>query len=155
MEETSGKKTAAVAMLTDAVRELESGAGLSALTGGHGLQSRTFEFSWESPNLAISFAMPYERFYSDEDERAEDEAAIGAACRLAILLIEADAAGSLLCPGESSVSVSFDKLAGRHYSVLTEDGTAVDSGDDWDGLVTRLKHIFTPQDCERLSIIWP
>ena len=155
MEETSGKKAAAVAMLTDAVRELESGAGLSALVGGHGLQSRTFEFSWKSPGLAISFVMPYERVYSDEDERAEDEAAIGAACRLAILLIEADAAGSLLCQGEALVNVSFDKLAGRRYSISAEDGAVVDSSADWDGLVARLKRIFSPQDCERLSIIWP
>ncbi len=89
-------KAETVEQLRTAIRELESGEGLTALMGGHGLQSRTFEFSWTTPTLAISYAMPYGRVLDNDETQQEDDANIGAACRLAILLIEADAAGSLL-----------------------------------------------------------
>ena len=148
-------KTEAVNQLKNAIRELESGEGLSALTGGHGLQSRTFEFSWSSPTLTITFSMPYERVLEDDETRQEDDAAIGAACRLAILLIESDAAGSLLSEGESAMSVSFDRLEGASYWTTTDDGEIVDSGSDWSGLVARIERNFHSNDSEPLSIIWP
>jgi len=148
-------KTEAVNRLRNAIRELESGEGLSSLTGGHGLQSRTFEFSWSSPTLTIAFSMPYGRVLDDDETRQEDDVAIGAACRLAILLIESDAAGSLLSEGESSMSVSFDRLAGANYRTTDDEGEIVDSGSDWCGLVARIERNFHSGDSEPLSIIWP
>ena len=148
-------KDDAVNQLKTAIRELESGDGLSALTGGHGLQSRTFEFSWTTPTLAISYAMPYARVLDDDETRQEDDAAIGAACRLAILLIESDAVGSLLAEGETAMSVSFDRIAGSHYHTTNAEGEIVDSGSDWSGLVARLDHAFQSNGLDAMSIIWP
>ena len=130
-------KDEAVTQLKTAIRELESGDGLTALTGGHGLQSRTFEFSWTSPTLAISFTMPYSRVLDDDETRQEDDANIGAACRLAILLIEADAAGA-------------------RYQTTDADGEIIDSGDDWTGLVARFERASqASNNRDAMSIIWP
>ena len=149
-------KDEAVTQLKTAIRELESGDGLTALTGGHGLQSRTFEFSWTSPTLAISFTMPYSRVLDDDETRQEDDANIGAACRLAILLIESDAAGSLLAEGETAMSVSFDRFAGARYQTTDADGEIIDSGDDWTGLVVRFERAFqASNNRDAMSIIWP
>ena len=149
-------KDEAVTQLKTAIRELGSGDGLTALTGGHGLQSRTFEFSWTSPTLAISFAMPYARVLDDDDVRQEDDANIGAACRLAILLIESDAAGALLSEGEAAMHVSFDRLAGAYYHTTDDNGEIIVSGDDWTDLVARFERVFqTNNDQDALSIIWP
>ena len=148
-------KTEAIGQLQNAIQELESGKGLSALTGGHGIQSRTFEFSWTTPTLEISYTMPYGRVLDDDETRQEDDAAIGAACRLAILLIKADDDGSLLAEGETAMSVSFDKLTGAHYQTTDADREIVDSGDDWSGLVARLERVSQSNDSEVMSIIWP
>ncbi len=148
-------KDDAVNQLKTAIRELESGDGLSALTGGHGFQSRTFEFFWTSPTLVISFVMPYGRVLEDEETQQEDEANIGAACRLAILLIESDAAGSLLAEGENAMNVSFSRLTGAQYYTTAADGEIVDSGGDWSGLVTRFERVFQSNDQDALNIIWP
>ena len=146
-------KDEAVNQLKTAISELESGEGLSALTGGHGFQSRTFEFFWTSPALVISFVMPYGRVLEDEETQQEDDANIGAACRLAILLIESDAAGSLLAEGENAMNVSFDRLTGAQY-YTTADDEIVDSG-DWSRLVTRFKRVFQSNGQDALNIIWP
>ena len=148
-------KDEAVNRLKTALRELDSGEGLSVLTGGHGLQSRTFEFSWSSPTLAISFSMPYSRVLDDDDVRQADDAAIGVACRLAILLIESDTAGLLYDEGETAISVSFDRLTGAHYQILGADGEIIDSGSDWTGLIARLERVIQSNGCEAVSIIWP
>ena len=140
--------------LRNAIREIESVEGLTALTGGHGLQSRTFEFQWSSPTLEISFSMPYGRVLSDEETQRKDEADIGAACRLAILLIETDADGMLLDEGETSMLVTCDRDANARYQTSDADGNPVDSGDDWAGLVARLEARLG-NDAECLSIIWP
>ncbi len=148
-------KDEAVNQLKTAIRELESGDGLTFLTGGHGLQSRTFEFSWSTPTLAISLNMPYDRVLEDDETRQTDDTSIGAACRLAILLIESDFAGSLLAEGESAMSVSFDKITGAHYQTTDANGEIVDSGSDWSGLVARFEHAFQTNDLDSVSIIWP
>lgn len=67
-DETVGiMKDEAIDQLKTAIKELESGEGLSALTGGHGLQSRTFEFFWTTPTLEISYTMPYARVLDDDE----------------------------------------------------------------------------------------
>ena len=154
-ELAANSKDEAINQLKTAIRELESGEGLSALTGGHGLQSRTFEFSWMTPTLEISFIMPYGRVLEDDDTRHEDDANIGAACRLAILLIESAAAGSLLEDGETAMNVSFDRRAGARYQTTDDDGEIVDSGDDWTGLVARTERTFQSNGCDAMNIIWP
>ena len=148
-------KDEAVTQLKTAIRELESGDGLTTLTGGHGLQSRTFEFSWTSPTLVISFTMPYARVLDDDDVRQEDDANIGAACRLAILLLESDAAGALLSEGETAMHVSFDRFAGAYYQTTDDNGEIIDSDDDWTGLVARFERAFQSSDGDSVSIIWP
>ena len=148
-------KDEAVNQLMTAIMELESGDELTVLTGGHGLQSRTFEFTWTTQTLAISFTMPYARVLDDDETQQEDDANIGAACRLAMLLIEADAAGSLLFKGENSMSVSFDRFVGAHYHTTAADGKIVDSGSDWTGLIARFEHAFQSNGIDAMSIIWP
>ena len=154
-ETAATMKAEVVEQLRTAIRELESGEGLTALMGGHGFQSRTFEFSWTTPTLAISYAMPYGRVLDNDETQQEDDANIGAACRLAILLIEADAAGALLSEGETAMSVSFDRFTGAHYHTTDADGKIVDSGGDWSGLVARFEHAFHSNGTDAMSIIWP
>ena len=154
-ETAATMKVEVVDQLKTAISELESGERLTALTGGHGLQSRTFEFTWMTPTLAISFTMPYGRVLDDDETQQEDDANIGVACRLAILLIEADAAGSLLFKGEDSMSVSFDRFAGAHYHTTAADGKTIDSGSDWTGLIARFEHAFQSNGIDAMSIIWP
>ena len=148
-------KDEAVNQLMTAIMELESGDELTVLTGGHGLQSRTFEFFWTTPTLEISYTMPYACVLDGDETRQEDDAAIGAACRLAILLIEADAAGSLLAEGETAMSVSFDRLDGAHYQTTDTNEEIVDSGDDWTGLVARFERASQSNGLDAMSIIWP
>ena len=77
----------AVEELRAAFNELKSGEGLTRLVGGHGVQSRVFEFEWSEPALGISFRMPYARVLSDEASQKDDDEEIGAAIRMAILLL--------------------------------------------------------------------
>ena len=81
--------------LRAALAELESGEGLSRFVEGHGLQSRFFAFSWKSEGLSIDFNLPCGRVLSDEEEQALDAARVGAALRMAILLLTAADGGKL------------------------------------------------------------
>ena len=45
------KRAEAVEELRVAFAELESGEGLTRFVGGHGIQSRVFEFEWSDPAL--------------------------------------------------------------------------------------------------------
>ena len=81
------KRADAVEELRAAFAELESGEGLTRFVGGHGIQSRVFEFEWSDPALEISFRIPYARVLSDEASQKEDDEEIGAAIRMAILLL--------------------------------------------------------------------
>ena len=80
-------RAAAIEELRAAFAELESGAGLTRLVGGHGIQSRIFEFEWREPSLEISFRLPYARVLSDEAAQKDGDAEIGASIRMAILLL--------------------------------------------------------------------
>ena len=92
--------------LRAALAELESGEGLSRFVEGHGLQSRFFAFSWKSEGLSIDFNLPCGRVLSDEEEQALDAARVGAALRMAILLLTAADGGKLLFEGEALLSVA-------------------------------------------------
>ena len=143
------KRAEAVEELRAAFAELESGEGLTRLVGGHGIQSRVFEFEWSDPVLEISFRIPYARVLSDEASQKEDDAEVGAAIRMAMLLLTM--AGRM--ESISRIEVSCDDR-GMTYSVYASDGELEDSGTDWLPLVKRFETEFGDA-AEPLSIIWP
>ena len=143
------RRAEAVEELRAALGEIESGAGLTRLVGGHGVQSRVFEFEWSEPSLEIDFRLPYARVLSDEASQKADDAEIGAAIRLGILLLlTADRTD-----GASRIEVECTDR-GTSYAVYAADGTLEDSGDDWGPLVKRLEDKIGDIP-ETLSIIWP
>ena len=143
------RRAAALAELKAAFDELESGRGLTHLVGGHGIQSRVFEFEWREPSLEISFRLPYGRVLSDEAAQKDDDAEIGAAIRMAILLLTT--AGRM--ESAPRMEVSCDDR-GAAYAVYVADGELEDSGTDWAPLVKRLAAEFGNAS-EPLAIIWP
>ena len=143
------KRVEAVEELKAAFAELESGEGLTHFVGGHGIQSRVFEFAWSDPALEISFRIPYARVLSDEAAQKEDDEEIGAAIRMAILLLTA--VGHME-PG-TRIEVSCDDH-GTAYAVYAADGDVEDTGADWAPLVKRFETEFGTA-AEPLSIIWP
>ena len=141
-----------IAALNAALEELESGEGLSRFVDGHGLMSRRFEFEWREPKLEIDFRLPYARVLADEESQQDDDAEIGAAIRMAILLLTVDGEKVDDIDG-MSLSVWVDDN-GAGYSIRDAEGEVVDSGDDWSGLVHRLESAL-PEGEESLSVIWP
>ena len=141
-----------IAALNAALEELESGEGLSRFVDGHGLMSRRFEFEWREPKLEIDFRLPYARVLADEESQQDDDAEIGAAIRMAILLLTVDGEKANDIDG-MSLSVWVDE-SGAGYSIRDAEGEVVDSGDDWSGLVHRLESAL-PEGEESLSVIWP
>lgn len=153
MDDENGEtREETIAELHAALEELESGEGLSRFVGGHGLMSRLFEFRWSEPALEIEFLLPYARVLLDEDEQKEDEAEIGAAIRMAMLLLTVMGTKDESLNG-LVVSVRADDT-GAGYSIRDGEGELVDSGDDWTGLVHRLEAAF-PDGEESLTVIWP
>ena len=148
-EDMKTKRAEAVEELRAAFAEIESGEGLTRLVGGHGIQSRVFEFAWSEPALEISFRIPYARVLSDEASQKGDDEEIGAAIRMAILLLTT--AGRL--ESVSRMEVSCDDR-GTTYAVYGAEGELEDSGSDWTPLVKRFETEFTGTS-EPLSIIWP
>ena len=143
------KRAEAVAELKAALAELESGEGLRRFTGGHGLQSRVFEFEWREPTRNIDFRLPYARVLSGEETQASDDAEIGAAIRMAVLLLTTR--DSLV--SESRIDVSCDDT-GASYHVYNADGVLEDFGDEWGPLVKRLETILNDNPGD-MTIIWP
>ncbi len=148
-KELEAKRAEAAEELKAAFAEIESGEGLTRLVGGHGIQSRVFEFEWSDPALEISFRIPYARVLSDEASQKEDDEEIGAAIRMAILLLTT--AGRM--ESVSRIAVSCDDR-GTTYAVYAADGELEDSGTDWSPLVKRLEAELGDAP-EPLSIIWP
>lgn len=142
----------AIAELRAALGELESGEGLSRFVGGHGLMSCLFEFQWNEPALEIDFRLPYARVLAEEESQKEDDAEIGAAIRMAILLLTVAAEGKLLFDGEAAIYVSADE-DGASYSIKGPNGEMVDAGDDWASLVERLNAVIS--DDGDIQVIWP
>jgi hypothetical protein len=143
------RRAEAVAELRAAFAELESGEGLTRLVGGHGIQSRVFEFEWREESLAISFRLPCGRVLLDEESQKEDDEEIGAAIRMAMLLLST--AGRR--EEASRLEVSCDDR-GSAYAIYSADGELEDSGTDWAPLVKRLESELGDAP-EPLSIIWP
>jgi hypothetical protein len=149
MDET---REESIAELRAALGELESGEGLLRFVGGHGLMSRTFEFTWSEPALEIDFRLPYARVLADEESQKEDNAEVGAAIRMALLLLTVE---GLKAEDLKEVRTSvWAGEAGVGYSMVDGEGNVVESGDDWSGLVRRLESVL-PEGEESLSIIWP
>ena len=147
--EIESRRAAALAELKAAFDELESGRGLTHLVGGHGIQSRVFEFEWDEPAFGIRFRLPYARVLSDEETQKEDDEEIGAAIRMAMfLLTTAEHRES-----ESRIEVSCDER-GTAYAVYSADGELEDSGTAWAPLVKRFETEFGAAS-EPLAIIWP
>ena len=147
--EIEAKRAEAVEELRTAFAELESNEGLTRFVGGHGIQSRVFEFAWSDPALEISFRIPYARVLSDEASQKADDEEIGAAIRMAILLLTA--AGHM--ESGTRIEVSCDDH-GTAYAVYAADGELEDSGADWAPIVKRFEAEFGDVS-EPLSIIWP
>ena len=147
------QRTEAAEALRSALAELESGNALSDFVEGHGLQSWYFVFSWRSDWLSIEYRLPYARVLSGEDEVNFDNARIGAAIRMAILLLASDSGESLLHDGEAALSVEAGEF-GVRYAITGPDGEEIDSADDWQPLISRLENDL-PSAGESLQIIWP
>ena len=128
-----------VEALRFALGELESGNALSRFVEGHGLQSRYFVFSWDSDWLSIEYRLPYARVLSGEEEMSFDNARIGAAIRMAMLLLSATSAEAILHDGEAELSVAAGEF-GVRYAVSGPDGEEIDSAEDWQPLVARLEN---------------
>ena len=143
------KRVEAVEELRAAFAEIESGEGLTRLVGGHGFQSRVFEFEWSDPALEISFRIPYARVLSDEASQKADDEEIGAAIRMAILLLTE---AGRMDPG-TRIEVSCDDR-GTAYAVYAANGELEDSGADWTPLVKRFETEFGGVS-DPLAIIWP
>ena len=139
--------------LKEAMAEMETEDGLVRFVEGHGVQSRIFAFSWLSDDLEINVRLPFARVLSDEEEQQLDTARIGAAIKLAILMLSSSDAGTLLQEGEKSISVFADQ-SGPGYSVTGENGEEIDSADDWQPLISRLENDISSAG-ESLQIIWP
>ena len=148
-----GERAETVEALRSALGELESGNALSGFVEGHGLQSRYFVFSWSSDWLSIEYRLPYARVLSGEEEMSFDNARIGAAIRMAILLLSSASAGALLHDGEAALSVEAGE-SGARYAITDPDGEEIDSADDWQPLISRLENDI-PSAGESLQIIWP
>ena len=148
-KDIEAKRAAAVDELRVAFAELESGEGLTRLVGGHGIQSRVFEFEWKDPALEILFRIPYARVLSDEASQKEDDEDIGAAIRMAMLLLTM--AGRL--GSASRIEVSCDDR-GTAYAIYDAEGELEDSDADWAPLVKRLEAELGNVS-EPLSIILP
>ena len=142
-----------VESLRFALGELESGNALSGFVEGHGLQSWHFVFSWSSDWLSIEYRLPYARVLSGEEEMGFDNARIGAAIRMAILLLSSTSAEALLHDGEAALSVEAGE-SGARYAITDRDGEEIDSADDWQPLISRLENDISSAG-ESLQIIWP
>ena len=143
----------AKSVLETVVSGIETDGLPARFVQGHGLQSRYFAFSWQSEGLEIEYNLPYARVLSDEDAQKLDASRIGAAIRLAILLLATSSSGALLHDGEASLSVTADDT-GASYSIVGSDGEVVDSGDEWEPLVARLAADL-PNVGDNVQIIWP
>jgi len=148
-----GRREEVIEELRLALGELESGNALADFVEGHGLQSWHFAFSWRSDWLSISFRLPYARVLSGEEEVSFDNARIGAAIRMAILLLASDSGDALLHDGETELSVEAGEF-GVRYAITGPDGDEIDSADDWQPLIARLENDISSAG-ESLQIIWP
>ena len=143
----------AIAALRAALVELESEEGLASFVEGHGIQSRCFAFTWRGERLEIEIRLPYARVLSDDEEQAADAAKVGAAIRMAILLLAVDGEGRLLAGGEAKLAVTADDF-GFRYTTFDAEGLMLDMDDGWEPLVARFESAH-PGDDDGIQVIWP
>ena len=148
-KDIESRRAEAVEELSAAFAELESGEELTRFVGGHGFQSRVFEFAWREASLGISFRLPYGRVLLDEASQKEDDDEICAAIRMAMLLLTT----SGRIESASRIEVSCNDRS-TSYAVYNADGELEDSDTDWAPLVKRLEAELGDAP-ESVSIIWP
>ena len=108
-------------------------------------------------SLEIDFRLPYARVLADEESQKEDNAEVGAAIRMALLLLTVEGLKAEDLKSEDLKEVRTSVWVGEDgvgYSMVDGEGNVVESGDDWSGLVRRLESVL-PEGEESLSIIWP
>ena len=132
----------------------EAGEGLSRFTGGHGLQSNVFRFSWDEPMLHIDLELPYACVLSEDEQQADDDAEISASMRMAILLLSAAEKGTLLLDGEARLVVTHDD-DDLWWGVYDADGNLLDESEEWDSLAARLENALADDAENALTFIWP
>ena len=152
-EDIKEKRMEALAGLEEALEEIKSGEGLSTFVEGHGLQSCRFRFEWIEPSLQISYDLPTGRVLSPEEDQKADDEEIGAAIRLALILLQAVQDGKTEVFEDGMLSVSCDD-DGAHYAIYAPDGSVKDEGDGWGGLVSRLEVVYR-DSAEDLIIFMP
>ena len=141
-------REAALAELAAALASLEGGGPPAPFLGGHGIQSRLFEFAWSDPALEIDFRLPWGLALDEEEPRRARDAEVGAAIRLAMLLMQAPAAED---GGRTAVAAD---SRGVSYAVFAPDGSLEDADDDWEPLVRRLEtNLADPAPAA--TVIWP
>ena len=83
--------------------------------------------------LEIDFRLPWGLALDEEESRRARDAEVGAAIRLAILLLQAPAAED-----GGRITVAADSR-GVSYAIFAPDGSLEDADDDWEPLVRRLE----------------
>ena len=154
MEETSSQRISIMDDLRAELEGFEAGEGLSRFTGGHGLQSNVFRFSWDEPMLRIDLELPYACVLSEDEQQADDDAEISASMRMAILLLSAAEKGTLLQDGEARLVVTHDD-DDLWWGVYDADGNLLDVSEEWDSLAARLENALADDAENALTFIWP
>ncbi len=144
------RRAAAVAELKAALAELESDEGLVRFVGGHGLQSRVFEFQWSDPALELDFRLPYARVLSGEEAMKSDDEEIRAAIKMAMLLMMVDMESN----GIGRIRVARDDR-GASYRIYAQDGSLQESGEDWGAILYILDGQFIGDDIASKEIYLP
>ena len=141
-------RATATAELSATLAALEDGGPPAPFLGGHGIQSLFFEFAWSDPALEIDFRLPWGLALDEEESRRARDAEVGAAIRLAILLLQAPAAED-----GGRITVAADSR-GVSYAVFAPDGSLEDAGDDWEPLVRRLETVLA-SSAPAATVFWP
>ena len=150
-EKNEIRRQAVINELQTALAELESCEELTRFISGHGLQSRQFQFSWHEPSLHIDCHLPFARVFMDEQTQRQDEAEICAAVKVALLLLNAAAKGTLLREEEAGLSVTM-REEGVLYRILGSEGETLDADSDLHVLISRLE-LTLPGEADQ-SILW-
>ena len=137
-EELAKKREESITELLAAIDEINSGTEMTHFVNGHGLQSRYFKFAWNDPALGIDFRLPYDCVLSDDETQQANTWEIGAALRLAVLLLDAANRGALFQEGEDFLNISLDE-GGAQYRIFSSEGDQIESGEGLEALVRRLE----------------
>lgn len=151
--DSDGQFSEVIQELQDALEGLDTGDVSPLFVEGHGVQSRVFQFSWSDEQLQIDIRLPYLRLLSSEEDQEEQQAEIGAAIRMAMLVLKAAEVGKLLADGEADIHIACT-ASGVSYVVFDEAGQVVEEDEDWALLTSRLEAAFA-DDEDAFVIITP